>query len=121
MQQRWYATEKEAYVFYQSVLKLDLCLRGAKCVTYCNHKPLGSFCLRVKKSLRLIGGLWNLPDYNITFFHIKGKKQFMADAISRLKTLKIYKEPLENPKISVVSNTQTCYGNMCHLHEHHKY
>ena len=32
MQQRWSATEKEAYVVYQSVLKFDLHLRDANCV-----------------------------------------------------------------------------------------
>ena len=39
-----------------------------------------------------------LTDYNITFIHIKGKINALADAISKLKTLNIYKEPLENPK-----------------------
>ena len=36
-----------------------------------------------------------LADYNITYVHIKVKNNILADAISGLK---IYKEPLENPK-----------------------
>ena len=39
-----------------------------------------------------------LTDYNITFVYVKGKGNFLANAISRSKTLKICKEPLENKK-----------------------
>ena len=53
-----------------------------------------------------------LADYNITFVHIKGKNNVLADAISRLKTLNIY--ILENPKAQVVNNTQQVVANMCH-------
>ena len=45
-----------------------------------------------------------LADYNITFVHLKGKNTVLADTISRLKMLDIYKEPMENPKIPAVSN-----------------
>ena len=37
----------------------------------------------------------------------------LADAISRLKTLNIYKEPLENPKMPIGSNTQ---GNIMEIY-----
>ena len=47
-----------------------------------------------------------LGDYNITFVHIKGKNNVLADAISRLKMLDIYKERMENEKIPVVINMQ---------------
>ena len=47
-----------------------------------------------------------LEDYNIAFVHIKGKYSVLADTISRLKTLDIYKEPLGNPKTPAVHNTQ---------------
>ena len=36
MQQKWSATEKEAYAVYKSILKFDLYLRWAKCVLHCN-------------------------------------------------------------------------------------
>ena len=48
----------------------------------------------------------DLPDYNITFVHIEGKNNALLDAMSRLKTLNIYKEPLKNSKTPTVSNTQ---------------
>ena len=37
-----------------------------------------------------------LEDYNISSVHIKGKNNVLADAIFRLKTLDIYKEPMDN-------------------------
>ena len=40
------------------------------------------------------------------FINIKSKNNILANAISRLKTLNIYKEPLDNPKAQVVNNTQ---------------
>ena len=45
-------------------------------------------------------------DYDIKSIHIKGKHNMFADAILRLKTLKIYKEQLENPRVQVVNNMQ---------------
>ena len=51
-QQRWSATEKEAYAVYQAVLKFKLYLSGAKCVSHCDHKPLEPFlskCIKIPK------------------------------------------------------------------------
>ena len=45
-----------------------------------------------------------LADYNILFMHIKGKHNILTDVISRLKSLNIYKEILENLKAGIVSN-----------------
>ena len=45
MQQRWSATEKEAFAVYKSVSKFNLYLSGAQCILHCDHKPLESFCL----------------------------------------------------------------------------
>ena len=47
------------------------------------------------------------------FIHIKGKNNPFADAISRLKTLDIYKEPWKNPKTPLVSNTEKHVMEMC--------
>ena len=54
-----------------------------------------------------------LADYNKTFIHIKGKNNVLVDAISRLKTLDIYKEPSEKWKTPVVSNIQENATEMC--------
>ena len=59
-----------------------------------------------------------LADYNIMFVHIKGKNNVLADTISRLKTLNIYKEPFENTKTPVVSNTQENIMEICETDKH---
>ena len=50
-----------------------------------------------------------LSDYNLTFIHIKGSNNILADAVSRLKILDIYKELLDHPK---ASDTITCIAVM---------
>ena len=47
-----------------------------------------------------------LISYNLIFVHVKGGNNILADAISRLKTLEIYKDPLENPKTITINDTE---------------
>ena len=108
---------KEAVVIYQSIIKFNLYLKGAQCILCCNHKPLEPFlscCRYIPKC-----NCWSmeLSDYNLTFIYIKGSKNILSDAISRLKTLDIYKEPLDNPN---TSDTITCIAEMVNndLHSH---
>ena len=54
-----------------------------------------------------------LADCNIIFVHIKCKNNVLVDAISRLKTLNIYKEPLESPNAEEVNNTQQVVMEIC--------
>ena len=54
-----------------------------------------------------------LADYNIKVAHIKSKHNILALAISRLKMLNKYKEPLENQNIQVVNNTQQVISEVC--------
>ena len=108
MQQRWCATEKEAFAVYQSVLKFDLYLKGAQYILPYEHKPLEPFLSCRMKIPKL--DLWSmeLSDYNLTFIHIKDTDNILADAISRLKMLEIYTETLENPKTVALSYTEEC-------------
>ena len=63
----------------------------------CDHELLEPFQSKRIQVPKLTRGL-ELADYNIKFVHIKGKNNVLTDAISSLKTLNIYEEPLENPK-----------------------
>ena len=50
-----------------------------------------------------------LQEYDITFVHIKGKENILADAISRLHTLDIYKKTTEtqhSPAIKIPRTQQ---------------
>ena len=50
-----------------------------------------------------------LSDYSLMLVYIKGSNIILGDAISRLKRLGIYKEPLDKPK---TSNTMICNAEM---------
>ena len=53
-----------------------------------------------------------LSDYILTFVYIKGTDNIPMDAISRLRMLEIYTEPLENPKAVALSNTEECIAEV---------
>ena len=107
MQQRWSATQKEAFVVYQPVLKFNMHLRGAEYILYCSHKPIEPFLSKGRKIPKLDKWAMKLPDYNIIFGHIKGSNNNLADPISRLKTLDIYRDPIENPEMLKASDLQS--------------
>ena len=91
----WCATEKEAYVVFKSVQRFDYYLRGAHCMLRCDYKPLEPFLSRGMKIAKLDRWAMLLQEYDIKFVHIKGKDNILADAISRLHTIDIYKDHVE--------------------------
>ena len=97
MHQKWSATEKETFAIHHYVLKFDLHLRGVECILHCDHKPLEPFLSKGMNMPKLDRLVVELADYYITFIHIKGSN-ILADAVSRLKMLDIYKDPVEDPK-----------------------
>ena len=107
MQQRWSATKNEAFTIYQSDLKFDLYLRGAHCILYCNHKPIEPLLLCGMKIPKLNCWSMELLDYTVTFVHTKDSNNILADAISRLRPLDIYKDPVENSK-TAIHYTEEC-------------
>ena len=58
---------------------------------HCSHnvEPFLSKGIKIPK---LNSGSMELADYKISFVHIKGKHNILADTISRLKLLNIYEE-----------------------------
>ena len=63
----------------------NLKVTGVKCVLCCRHKQLEPYLSKGIKIPKLNRWSMELADYNITFVHIKGKHNLLADAISRLK------------------------------------
>ena len=101
----WCTMEKEAYTVLKSLQCFNYYLQGTKCTFQCNHKPLEPFLTRGMKIAKLDRWAMLLQEYNITFVHIKGKDNILADAISRLCTINIY-ETADDTHTSHIANTQ---------------
>ena len=97
----------EAFAVYQSVLKFDL-----QCILHCTHKPLEPFLSHGMKRPMLNHWSVELSDYNITFVPIRGCNNILAIAISWLKTLDIYRDPLENQTVRAINDTEKCIAEM---------
>ena len=100
-------TEKEAYALLKSMQHFDYYLQGAKCTLCCDHKPLEPFLTRGMKIAKLDRWAMLLQVYDITFVHIKGKDNILADAICRLYTLDIYEKAIETKHSPAVKTTTT--------------
>ena len=109
----WCATEKEAYTVLESIQRFDYYLWGAKYTLRCNHKPLEPFLSRGMKITKLDRWAMLLQEYDITFIHIRGKDNILADAISQLQTINTYEDPAENkPLHSPPTQSTACPSNV---------
>ena len=52
-----------------------------------------------------------LPEYDITFVHIRGKDNILTDAISRLRKNNIYKNPKENKPQHPLATQSTAHSS----------
>ena len=103
----WCVTEKEAYAVLKSLQHFDSYLQGTKCTFHCDHKPLEPFITRGMKIAKLDRWAMLLQEYDITFVHIQGKDNILADAISRLHTIDIYERAIENQHTNCKDNYHT--------------
>ena len=78
------------------VQRFDYYLRGVKCTQRCDDKSLEPFLSTGMKIAKLDRWAILLQEYDITFIHIKGKDNILTDAISRLNTINIYRDPTED-------------------------
>ena len=101
----WCATEKEAYAVLRSMQCFHYYLRGAKSTLHYDHKPLEPFLTRDMKIAKLDRWALLLQEYDITFVHIRGKDNIIADAISRLCTIDVYEEAIENHHLPIMQTT----------------
>ena len=107
----WCATEKEAHAVLKSMQHFDYYIQCGKCTLHCNHKPLEPFLSRGMKIAKLDRWAMLLQEYDITFVHIKGKDNILADTISRLCTLDIYDNAIEthhSPTVKTSITQQEC-------------
>ena len=92
MQQLWNTTQKECHTVYRLNQKFSFYLAGTKCTLYCDQKPLAPFFTMGMSRLVLDCWALELQQFNIQFEHISGKKNVVADIISRLRTLGLYQD-----------------------------
>ena len=90
--------QQKKFLWFTSPVQFNLYLRGVQRILHCNHKTLEPSLLCSMRISKLNHWSLELSDYNLMFFHIKGSNSILADEISRLKTLVIYKDPLVYPK-----------------------
>ena len=114
----WCATEKEPYAVLKSVQHFDYYLQGIKCTHHYDHKPLEPFLTRRMRIARLDRWAMLLQEYYITFVHIKGKDNILADAISRLHTIDIYEKTIETQHSHAVKTTTTQLDEMLKQIQH---
>ena len=101
----WCATEKEAYAVLKSVQHFNYYLGGAKCTLHCDHKLPEPFLTSGMKIAKLNSWAMLLQEYDITVVHIRGKDNILTDAISRLCTIDIYEETIENHHLPITQTT----------------
>ena len=104
MQQKWTATEKETFAVYQVCSQVWLVLKRSRVhiMLWSQAEPFLSKGIAVSKLEWWAMG-WQII---IIFVHIMGRKNILADAISRLKMLDIYKDQIEDPKKLKVTRIQ---------------
>ena len=67
-------------------------LAGTNCILYCDQKPLAPFFTTGMSHPVLDCWALELQQFDIQFKHILGKKNDVADAISRLRNLGLYQD-----------------------------
>ena len=83
-QLNWAALTKEAYAIYMSVKKLSFYLTDAEITLRSDHLPLKHFLLKNMLNSKVNNWAVELETFNITFEHISGVKNTLADTLSRI-------------------------------------
>ena len=83
-QLNWAALTKEANAIYMSVKKLSFYLTDAEITLQSDHLPLKHFLLKNMLNSKVNNWAVELETFNITFDHISGVQNTLADTLSRL-------------------------------------
>ena len=81
-----------------------------KCTLRCNYKPLALILSRGMEITKLDRWAMLLQEYDISFIHIRGKDNILADAISRLCTINIYEDLAEDKSLHTPTAQNTAHS-----------
>ena len=95
-----------------SVKRFSFYLSGNECTLYCDHKLLEPFLITVMSSHILDRWALELQQFNIKFNHRDGKKNEVADTISRLKTMNLYEKHQEVNAIPSIDTIEDALENI---------
>ena len=84
--------QKECNAVYKSFQKFSFYLTGTDCTLYCEHIPLTHFFTTGMSSHDLDHWALELQQFHMTFEHIQGKNNMVADALYRLRTYGLYQD-----------------------------
>ena len=101
-QTRYTTTERELLSIVETLKEFRNILLGHKVIVHTNHKNLTCKNFNTERVMR-----WRLilEEYGPTLNYIKGEKNIVADALSRLDMVQ---EPLEDPDNHEQSDNQSC-------------
>ena len=97
-QMNWATLTKEAYAIYMSVKKLHVYLDGGDNTIRSDHLPLKKFLTRDTANNKVRNWAVDLEGYRLKFEYIKGIKNTLADAMSRLVDILPDAELLPEPE-----------------------
>ena len=83
-QLNWACLTKEAYAIYMSIKKLTYYLEDADVTLRSDHLPLKKFLAKNTLNSKVNNWVIEISAFRITFEYIKGIKNTLADAMSRL-------------------------------------
>ncbi|CAF5193340.1 unnamed protein product, partial [Rotaria sp. Silwood1] len=79
----WPTIEQECYAIVQAIEKWDKYLRGHEFILETDHEPLIHFANKEQLNKRCERWRLKLAEYRFKVKHIQGKKNHMADYLSR--------------------------------------
>ena len=97
-QLNWAALTKEVYAIYMSIKKLTYYLEDTEITLRSDHLPLKRFLQRNTLNTKVNNWAVEISPFKITFEYIKGIKNTLADAMSRLIALDPDNQLVDKPE-----------------------
>ena len=97
-QMNWACLTKEAYAIYMSSKKLAYYLEDADITLRSDHLPLRKFLAKNTLNSKVNNWAMEISPFRITFKHIKGIKNTLANTMSRLIDIDLQVQPESEPE-----------------------